>query len=158
MECLYPHTNRNRPALSNARGFSLVEVLVAAVLLSLTLVALIAIIRKGREIDINDLHRRQARTLICAQFESQTYQQTNYPNLRAAAPSSVSTTVTVDPRIGNGGVALTGTLRIDVTRPALTMNGVNGVQNIAPVKVVGTVLWNEPNFADSVVLEKYLTQ
>ncbi|MBN1982872.1 MAG: type II secretion system protein [Chitinivibrionales bacterium] len=55
---------------SSCSGYSLVELLVAAVILTLIIAVVVASIRKGSEIDVADNYRRQARALIINLMET----------------------------------------------------------------------------------------
>jgi hypothetical protein len=137
-----------RPAKN---GFSLVEALVAAALLSLSIIMIVAVIKNGRAIDINDLHRRQARAIINGVLGSPHYDYTNYVYLHANPGTKSDSTVTLDPR--DGSSPLTGALKIQtIVVPS------GGTIPFDVVKIIITVTWQEPEFPDSIVIEKWVTE
>jgi prepilin-type N-terminal cleavage/methylation domain-containing protein len=71
----------------NAHGFSLIEVLVAASVITLSLFSTVAFIRKGQELLMVDKHRRMARSIIGRTLENQPYRVENYNNLITTASS-----------------------------------------------------------------------
>jgi len=131
-------------------GFSLVEALVSAVLIALSVITIVAVIKNGRALDINDLHRRQARAIISGVLTSPQYDYSNYVYLRAN-PSSKDSTVTIDSR--NGGAPLLGTLNIQiVVSPAA------GTIAFDVVKIRITLTWRDTEFEDSIFIEKWITE
>lgn len=140
-------------------GFTLVEILVAASLLSIAIVAIVGMVRKAWDIEMDNLHRRQARTLIVNQLESQKYDYTSYSALynECPTPHTDTTIVTIDPR---GGNPLTGKLIIQLTRDAgLTITATNGGAKAIPRVIVNmTVQWEEPGYTDQVSIEKWISE
>lgn len=136
-----------RMTRSNSKGFTLAEVLVAAGIIALALISAIAVIRKGREIDTNDLHRRQARLAICSILESRKYDNGSFSMI----PVGTSTdSVVIDPR--NGVEPLKGLLTINTVLRGEYYGVLNAVKKISI-----TVKWNEPDFTDSVNIWKSIS-
>lgn len=134
--------------LKGAGGYSLAELLIAVSIFSITIIALVGVLRKGSEISTTDGHRKRARALIDSCFESASYQPANYANLAA-----VSRAVLVDPR-GNGTADdLAGTLRITVTPGTDNSSGTA----IPFTRVTISVTWPEPEGSQAISLEKVLT-
>ena len=101
----------------NRKGFTLVELLVSATIGLLCIVAIVAMLRKGREIDINDRYRRLARSIIAAEFEAPLFDlgHTPYDTLKTKIGSSErDRTVTIDNITG----PLTVTIGAENTFPA----------------------------------------
>jgi type II secretory pathway pseudopilin PulG len=120
------------------RGYSIVELLVAAIVLTIAITAIVAVIRKGRELEIVDKHRRQARSIIDNKMEIQ-YDDRNFSTI---TPTNDSTVITLDPRFGT---PLTATLKWVVTQGTETVTvGVNNTTMIVK-KVTMTVSWTEPD-------------
>jgi len=128
-------------------GFTLVEVLVSAALISIALVAVVAVVRAGTGLNAIDDHRRQARTIISTKFESPAYSYMNFVNL-SETPSIPDETVTI-----NSHGPLTGTLHI-VISPLKTYP--TGSVNYREISM--TVYWPEQAGLDSLTLTKWLTQ
>jgi hypothetical protein len=57
--------------LAGRVGFTIVELLVAAVILLIAVVAVVAMIRKSAEMQVDDYHRRQARAIAMRLFENE---------------------------------------------------------------------------------------
>jgi hypothetical protein len=127
-----------------------VEVLVAAAIISLSAIAIVAVVRKGREIDVNDLHRRTARAIICAKLDSRLYSYSNYANLSAGTTTE---TDTLDYRL-SGGSVLTGTLTKTITGPVTkaTNNGLN----VDGIIINMRMIWSEAGYSDSLKIEKWI--
>lgn len=127
------------------KGVTLVELLVAGIITALAISGLVALLMKGRDIDTMDKHRRQARVIIMARFESSTY---NYLNFSKIGNTITDSTVTLDSRQGS---ALTGTLSGTI---------VNSTVGIVPTKQITLrVSWTEhKGAAQNVELVKWLSQ
>jgi prepilin-type N-terminal cleavage/methylation domain-containing protein len=63
------------------KGFTLVELIVAALVVSVALFAILAMVRKGQEQIALDKHRREARGIIERTLETQQFQPESYNNL-----------------------------------------------------------------------------
>jgi prepilin-type N-terminal cleavage/methylation domain-containing protein len=96
------------PIRASLRGFTLVEILVAAAIVSLSVVSVVAFVRKGQEQIALDKHRRTARSIVERTIEDSQYDLYNYPNLVSGA---VTRTDTID---GRYTPPLTGTLTVSV--------------------------------------------
>jgi prepilin-type N-terminal cleavage/methylation domain-containing protein len=135
----------------NARGFSLIEVLVAAGVVSLSLVSTVAFIRKGQELLMVDKHRRMARAIIGRTLESQPYRAEFYNNLVTTAPSPSATGVVID---AETSPALNGFLTVTVSDEQAGVNGHAAAHRI----VTARVTWTEPGGnKDTVSIEHWLT-
>ena len=66
---------------STQHGFTLVEVLVAAAVIALSLFSVVAFVRKGQDQVTLDKHRRMARSIVERTIEDPVYDIVNYPNL-----------------------------------------------------------------------------
>lgn len=132
-------------------GFTLVEVLISAVIMALSVIAIVTVIRKSWDINIDNLHRRQARTIIINHLELSDNQYSNFSTLCAACCANgcnSTETVTIDKN-------LTGILNINVTsNNSLVIDGITIPLLIVTVKLK----WQEMDYMDSVSVEKWLTQ
>jgi prepilin-type N-terminal cleavage/methylation domain-containing protein len=134
-------------------GFSLVEVLVSAAILSISFVSIVAFIRKGHEQIALDRHRRSARGIIERTLESARFQPESYV-LFDSAPAPEITIDAIDPKTG-----LTGTVTVTVGREQQSMQGAA----IPYRPISASVVWNEPSNPDvvspeTVRVEKWLTK
>jgi type II secretory pathway pseudopilin PulG len=130
---------------------SLVEILVAVAVISLSIIAVVTVLRKGSEISITEIHARRARILIDSCFESQSYHHSNYANFANFKGSVViderDRAVTTDDLIG--------TLAIRVIAGAKKSK--NGT-SVPYKEVTITVGWKEPEQAQTVTFSKWITQ
>lgn len=123
--------------IKSHNGFSLVEVLVAGLLTMLIVISVIACIRTGRAIDVNDLHRCQARGLINDSLEAPHYQPGNI--LQKGVSTS---TINIDPTnnlIGNMTIAVDSIVVAGSTLTVIRMS----------------IAWKETDFNDSLSVERW---
>jgi hypothetical protein len=150
---LHSENTKRKPAKGrNVRGFSLVEVLIAGSIITLSLLSTVAFIRKGEELLAVDKHRRMARAIIERTLEGTQYQVDNYNNLvTTPSPPPPATAVVID---ADAIPNLLGSLAVSVG-PEQT--GVNG--QTAPYRAITAwVTWTEPGGGrDTVSIEQWLT-
>jgi prepilin-type N-terminal cleavage/methylation domain-containing protein len=129
---------------STENGYTLVETLVAAVILVIVITAAISAFRKGVELETSDNHRREARTLLHTVLE----RDFDYHNYATVTMCDSMYHDTLDRSIG-----LLADGRIVVTMDSTMYSG----QNIPLKKVTVTVSWQEPGSGnDSIQVEKWL--
>jgi prepilin-type N-terminal cleavage/methylation domain-containing protein len=135
------------------RGFSLIEVLVAAAVITLSLVAVVAFVRKGQETIALQKHRAMARGIIQQQLEKPPFQPDYYNTLTTiTAPAAIN--VIIDSEITPN---IVGQLTISISGETTQITG--GVtNNDAPHRVItGTVIWTEVDGnKDTVSITKWL--
>jgi len=141
----FKSSKNNQPPID--AGFTLVELVVSAVIIGIAIMAVVAVARKGRELDITYSHHRRARAIIDSCFESVAYQYTNY----AALPTITGQLVKIDPRGDGPDDDLNGSLTMTVSPPT-TIGGVECKQ------ISATVSWAEPEETKSITVEKWVTQ
>jgi Tfp pilus assembly protein PilV len=131
----------------NDRGFTLVEVLIASLVIALSVIAVVAFVRKGQDMLAVDKHRRMARGIIERTLENAQYQPENYPNLASIPATDVVIDADMDPD-------LLGSLTVAVGDSVTQVNG-----NYAPYRAVtATVTWTERGGKnDTVRVAKWLT-
>lgn len=134
--------------LFNHHGFSLVELLVAASILAITITAVVSMVRKSREIQLADNHHQEVRALLNAQFE----QAYGYKQYASIPVNDTITSVIIDNRNGN---PLFGTLYVSVDS---TVEMASGTQ--VPVKKVSLAIgWDEAeNERDSIFMSKWIAE
>jgi hypothetical protein len=134
-----------------ASGLSLVEVLVAAGIITLSLLSTVAFIRKGQEFLTVDKHRRMARSIIERTLENAPYQVENYNNLVTTVSPPPATDVIIDPETNPH---LHGSLTVTVSDEQAGVSG-----HAAPHRVAtASVTWTEPwGGKDTVSIEQWLT-
>jgi hypothetical protein len=144
-------TIQKKNRFNSCGGYSLAELMVAAGIIGLIVIAVSASLRTGVQIETSDLHRRQARVIIDSCFESSDYQYSNFSNL----PEVSGEEVLIDPRDIGSQDDLTGVLNIQVD--SLEMTAWDGTE--IPYKTVEIrVSWDEAGRRDSLILTKWFTQ
>jgi prepilin-type N-terminal cleavage/methylation domain-containing protein len=130
-------------------GFTLVELIVAAIVLALAITSTVTMVRKGQEMIAIDKHRRMARGVIERTLESKDYQPEDYSNLTTITTPTPKDTI-IDPK---GDIH--GNLTVTVGAEQQTINGV-----VTPYRVItATITWTEPGSAgkDTVRISKWVT-
>jgi prepilin-type N-terminal cleavage/methylation domain-containing protein len=134
--------------ISNRSGFTLVELLTAATILSVVTTSIVAVIMKGRELQVVDKHRRQARLMIQGIMEDG-FDFRRFPALANA--DFVPAQITIDARDGNH--PLVANLITVFTPDTVAVNG----SNTAVAKITITAAWREADGdVESVTLVKWL--
>lgn len=135
---------------TDAHGFSLVEVLVSAVFVALSVVAVVSAVSTGVRLQVTDNDRRQARTLVQSVFEEQ-YDFRNYNSI--VSNTTRTETVVIDNRDGN---PLQGELTTIVHDAA---PGTDNGSSFPAKQVTITCRWkSDPQTADSIQLTKIVAQ
>jgi competence protein ComGC len=148
---LFAHGNSR----TSDRGFSLVEVLVSAAILIVLIFAVIAAVRKGRELQMDDGHRRSARVLIHSKLET-IYDFRNF-NTDFVNDSFSDT---LDSRTGNPVVAK-GFVTVVNDTPLI---GPGGGTPVPRKKITITVKWSETGLSasdkvtDSIQISKWIAK
>jgi type II secretory pathway pseudopilin PulG len=138
-----PDRGRSLATMSRTvTGFTLVEVLVSTILVTICLAAVASIVRVGTDLQVSDNNRRQARTLLRSTFEKE-YGFRQY----ASIPDSALTVNTVD--IDPYGVKV---LKGELTK-IIHSDSVSSVPGTrVPVKIITlTLRWNEPGMGSNMI-------
>jgi Tfp pilus assembly protein PilV len=151
--------------MMNSKGFTLVETLVAAIVVVFSVIAVIAMARTGVEQMSSDRHRRAARGVIERTLESQQFQPENYNGL-ITVTTPTPQDVVIDARANNRLGSLTVSIGVEASQAA-------GAGTVPYRAVVATVKWTEIGNEngtyngrfntngtnnDSVVVTKWLTK
>jgi prepilin-type N-terminal cleavage/methylation domain-containing protein len=121
---------------TNKKGFSLVEVLIAAAIISLSMFAIVGMVRKSQELTSIDQQRRVAKFVIAKNLESVMFQQISFPNLQAIQGTTLSQQIKMDSLPGR---ALYGNLETRVGSVD-SIRG-NGGVFIPFIDVESSVIW-----------------
>lgn len=133
--------------ITSNHGYSLIEVLVAGILLSLVIVSIYAVTSQGVKVDAEGTVRRAAFLELERILESPEYASSNYSNL---ADSTLPSVVLLDRDANN----ITATPTVAVT--SVSFSG-GGVANIPAKRVRASIIWTSEGVLDSVWLEKLVT-
>lgn len=130
-------------------GFTLIELLVSATIIMLCIIGVVAMLRKGREIDINDRYRRLARTIVVYEFETPKFHYSNYSDsLLPNAGVTTNKSVIIDKRGAESDI--TGTLTTEIG----IISNIAGVDYI-PVTISAS--WSTVDGNDAITLTKHIT-
>ena len=140
------------------RGFTIVELLIAAVIMIVATFAVITVLRKSTEIEVEDHHERQARMIIMGLFED-VFDYRAYPNSYGvfsidSGQTSFDTTyeVVIDKR-GFRSNPLMGNMNVNVRRDSSDINGVM----VHMDRITASIDWKEADGTrDTVTLRKVL--
>lgn len=135
---------KNHSPIFHNKGFTLIELIVAAFIVGLVVLSVVATIRKSRETDITYFHHHNARAIIDSCFESVKYSYSQFDSI----PSVSGASFILDPRNGN---SLMGTLNISVTVDSVPAEG-----SIYVVfkKCSATLSWSEPEGTENETITK----
>jgi Tfp pilus assembly protein PilV len=137
----------------HAQGFTLVELLVAATIAVLCITSVVAMLIKGREIDVNDRYRRYARALVVSEFEDPQYNYIQYVNLLTKAGTTTKK-VTIDTRGAESDIEGVMTTTIG----AETLAAAAGGMNLPYIPVTISINWTTSDGNDMVTLTKLIAQ
>lgn len=122
---------------SPPQGFSLVEILVAASIIALSIISVVVFVRKGQEQVVLDKHRRMGRAILQRTFEDSRFDIYNYPNLVTGMDTQ---NVVIDPTTTP---PLTGIFTVRVGNEQ-TMTGAGASAVVVPFRGIWALLkWNE---------------
>jgi type II secretory pathway pseudopilin PulG len=111
-----PQPSRTLETRALSSGFSLVEIIVAAMVISIAFISVVALIRNSQEWIELDRHMRSARAIISRTLENHRFQPENYINL---VSGTTTQTVILDPKAN-----IQGTFTITVSPEQPTVNAV----------------------------------
>ena len=123
-------------------GFTLVESLTSAAILSIAIIAIITVIRRGREFDISAAYRMRARAVIDSCFEDTSYAPGNY----ASFVNRANVQLDLFPGVR---------CRLDITGAE---NEITGPDHPPHKRVRARVRWDVPEGTDAVILEKWISE
>lgn len=144
---------RKKILLQKSKGFTLVELLVAATIAILCITSVTAMLIKGREIDVGDRYRRYARAHVISEFENPQYHFSQYVNLLNQA-GTITQNVTIDTRGAYDDIP--GVLTTTIGAEAL-MSSSDGT-NVPYIPITISLAWSTKDENDNITLTKYLTQ
>jgi prepilin-type N-terminal cleavage/methylation domain-containing protein len=133
------------------KGFTIVEILIASVIVSVAVVGTVTLVRTSQDLSTLDRHRRAARFIIDSHLEQMAYQQVGFAGLTAG---TTTRTVTIDSLV-NGRLA--GVMTASVSE-RLTKSGKNSTSTPYK-KIVLKIKWLELGWTDSasVRVEKWVS-
>lgn len=135
------------------KGFSLVELLVAATIGILCITSVVAMLQKGREIDINDKYRRYAKALVISEFEDQKLHFSQYVNLLNKAGTTTEN-VTIDTRGAYNNISGILTTTIGNETIAFSSDGTN----VPYILITIAIAWSTTDGNDNLAITKFITQ
>jgi Tfp pilus assembly protein PilV len=136
--------------MKDQSGFTIVEVFVAALVLSFTLIGTVTIVRKSQEMISQDKNRRAARSYIVRTLENPAFEPENYA---ALTKSTAAQSVTI-----NAAAGIQGTLTTEISDEQMQSGAADpyGTAVTIPYReITVTVKWSEMgNIKDSVQVWK----
>ncbi len=136
----------------NSKGFTLVELLVAATIAILCITSVTAMLIKGREIDVGDRYRRYARALVVSEFEKPQYHYSQYVNLLNQVGATTQN-VTIDTRGAYDDIQ--GTMSTTISAQALAAG--SGGTNVQHIPIVVSINWTTADGSDTLTLTKFIS-
>ncbi len=139
--------------LNSQSGYTLAELLISGVLLSLTILALITMIQKGRDLQLADSHHRLARIALMNELEKPKYFSSgaNYTALTSGIPSfNGEVPIIID---SSGTIPLLGKLNTAFLDPPVDCPNELIVANKCQ-QVVLTLTWDEIGIQQEIKLDK----
>lgn len=132
------------------KGFTLVEVLVAALLVLLMVLSTVAIMRHGQQVAALDQQRNLARQTMVTELEKIEYSHILFDSL---ALDTFSTTYLIDNR-GNADPLddMKGTMRIEIDSQDITVNS----ELIPRKRAKATTYWTSLDGSDTLILETWI--
>jgi prepilin-type N-terminal cleavage/methylation domain-containing protein len=142
-----------KPVSNNNRGFSIIEVLVATAVLSISLIAVVAIIRTGTDIQVSVQHRQAARLILTSRLEER-YGAGTFNMIAATDGDEKKYDILIDQR---GENPLTGTLLTNIRDSTITP--ASGYASIPLRRVTLSLVWEEtPNDSDRLSITRWVVE
>lgn len=136
-------------------GVTLIELMVASVILGIAITGVMSMIGTGRSIDIRNSLNRQARVAAAGIMEDTTYHYSNYaalPPLVLGDPPASTTLPSITLKSEVGTVSATTSIKVTLQNSAF--NGIN-----FDSKVIELMMnWPEGSPSDSIYLRKQITE
>ncbi len=137
---------------NNNRGFSIVEVIAAAAILSIALIAIVAIIRTGTDIQVSVQHRQAARLILTSRLEER-YGAESYNTL---STGTTNDSVTIDQRTGN---LLRGNLATVIRLDSISLSSPVPIRPATYKEVTLTLTWQEtPDYSDTLAISRWVVE
>jgi prepilin-type N-terminal cleavage/methylation domain-containing protein len=135
--------------IDRRQGFSLIEVMVSAVILGMLIIGVITVLRKSNDLDVTYVHYRRARAILDSCFED-----TIYTPLRYNLMTNDSQAVLIDDRgTPSTNDDLFGMMRIVVSTQQINCGGGRN----APYKEIqGTINWTDGGSEELIDISKYV--
>ncbi len=135
-------------------GFTLIELLISSTIIIFCIISVVTMLRKGREIDINDRYRRLARTIVVSGFESPQFDFVNFEYLTTLAGSNptVQTGVIIDSTGTQKTITGTLTTKIDNVN-AKIFSGMA----VPYIPVTISMAWQTSDGSDQITLTKFIS-
>jgi prepilin-type N-terminal cleavage/methylation domain-containing protein len=136
-------------AKTGQSGYSLVEVMVASLILGMTIAAIVSMLRIGNDIQRNSDYRRQALAIAESALESPLYHFYRYPVLTTAPIAPISRVI----KVGPPSVSCLLQVTVSPEIPAFRLDFPY------PYKIItAVVVWNDQGLAGGVSLRKTITE
>jgi len=145
-------------------GYSLVEVIVAAVFFVIAIVGTISILAQGTKVNRDDLIQVKAYQQLERVLESQFFSWANYDILRQKLTVSNPATVILDSvildeRIGANISASRWVVLYDADYSAAASNAGMGINSVPAIKIKAFIAWSqEAGRSDTAKLETVITK
>lgn len=144
--------NRKNKKL-HSKGFTLVELMVAAAIAILCITSVVAMLMKGREINTGDKYRRYSRALVISEFEDPQYHYSQYATIKTLIGTTTET-VTIDKRGSYGDIQGTMTKIIG----AEATISASGGANLPYIPITISIHWTTSDGSDTLTLTKFITE
>jgi type II secretory pathway pseudopilin PulG len=139
-------------------GYTLIELMVAAVCLGISISGIMAMIGVGRQMEMETSFRRQARIIAGSELERTIFHYRNYPFLTTNPITPVSVLLDKD-----AATQQTATMNVTVSNSTVNWNNVGDpvgtpTQPIPYTTIQVRIAWTVAARADSILLQKRIAQ
>jgi len=141
------------------KGFTLVELIVSAGIIGLTIFVLVGVIRKGNEIAVTNVHAQRAHAILDSCLENSKFHYSNYANLAASVAANVNEpveSIVIDPR--GTRADLIGTLSKTIVTGTDLSAGTGGKDPVPYLRITVRISWPEAQDVQTDSLVKIITK